>query len=359
MAEEITNPLTPATPLAAALTAPPAASSTTAQSPKAQPGAEIQRILGGVTQYSVLGVFLLYAVGFVIWHAYLGRFGVSAIPFLQTEYISAAFCYSLFVALLTLGPMLVIRQVSLRLHGIRGKPTNLAIALLWGLVWLLASATFFESPTDVRIPLAVLRVLGVIIIVHSLFGLILRLKFPHSKLFSIAVDYEYVPAYFVLLIVATAAFTPGANPFFVVLTLVFIPGCIAMTMQLQELSSEFRRPIQAIFICIIAMLHIAIFGDVQFGAISREIGGGKPEKAYLRFSPLTSGLDASLNLTTVTNNAFTNGFVGPVAILLRTEKDFIFIGRTTNIVAGLPHGSAKQVRAELVDAVVYEKDEKR
>jgi hypothetical protein len=35
----------------------------------------------------------MYCLGFLIWNFYLGQYGVSSIGFLQTEYLSAAFCY--------------------------------------------------------------------------------------------------------------------------------------------------------------------------------------------------------------------------------------------------------------------------
>src|SRR4051812_41455695 len=58
-----------------------------------QPASTIQRYLGDAAKYTVLAVFILYVIGFVVWHSYLADFGVSSVAFLQTEYLSAAFCY--------------------------------------------------------------------------------------------------------------------------------------------------------------------------------------------------------------------------------------------------------------------------
>src|SRR5437016_13436115 len=61
-------------------------------------------MLGEATKYTVLGIFVLYSLGYLIWHSYLGEYGVSSIGFLQTEYLSAAFCYLMLLTVIAVPP---------------------------------------------------------------------------------------------------------------------------------------------------------------------------------------------------------------------------------------------------------------
>ena len=74
-----------------------------------QPAVEFHKNFSEATKYTVFVIFALYSVGFIIWHAYLGRFGVTAITFLQAEYLAAAFCYLFVLATLSIPPILLLR----------------------------------------------------------------------------------------------------------------------------------------------------------------------------------------------------------------------------------------------------------
>jgi len=45
------------------------------------------------TKLTVLAAFILYALGFIIWHSYLAKYGAAPVEFLRSEYFSAALCY--------------------------------------------------------------------------------------------------------------------------------------------------------------------------------------------------------------------------------------------------------------------------
>jgi len=94
--------------------------------------------------------------------------------------------------------------------------------------------------------------------------------------------------------------------------------------------------------------NIRLFGTYEFGAIPKAVGGGKPEMAMIRLSDSDVGLSSFLS-----DNGGTNGsrIIGPVAILLRTDKEVIFVdgkdvGKTNNV-------SAKQIRVDLIQAINY------
>ena len=74
-----------------------------AKSEKANPGENSQQSLSQVLQslanYSVIAVFCLYVVGFIIWHSHLRRFHAYPSNLLQLEFLSAALCYVVTISL--------------------------------------------------------------------------------------------------------------------------------------------------------------------------------------------------------------------------------------------------------------------
>ena len=96
-------------------------------------------ILAEITKFTLVVVFILYAIGFIIWHSYLAEYGVSSVEFLQTEYLSAALCYVFLFAVLGVPPALIsaiwIENKKTGLTGQRrSQITVICIAWLIGLV---------------------------------------------------------------------------------------------------------------------------------------------------------------------------------------------------------------------------------
>jgi hypothetical protein len=161
-------------------------------------------------------------------------------------------------------------------------------------------------------------------------------------------------------------------------------------------------PIKILIITFCALVfvgNIQLFGAAQFGKISRQMGGGKPETAYVKFAPQYSDMPTLLDIPVVAKSGFSSGFAGPVQILIRSDKQLIFLTSTnvnlresftnrasskistnalpmgttnhefqstktlTNVVAAATDLrtkpaidlSAKQVRADLVDAIIFVK----
>jgi hypothetical protein len=130
------------------------------------------------------------------------------------------------------------------------------------------------------------------------------------------------------------------------------------------------------------------------------MGGGKPETAFVRFASQHLELATSLNIPPATNIGVSNGFVGPIEILFRTDKQVTFLNQaeadlpgfftndvvvniTTNFIATVTTNqakqlttnttvqviknvtrgtaknsaklTAKQIRADLIDAIIFTK----
>ena len=66
---------------------------------------ELYRFLNEAAKLTVFAIFVLYAIGFLIWHSYLENYGVSSMEFLQAEYLSAAVCYLFVVAGFAIPPV--------------------------------------------------------------------------------------------------------------------------------------------------------------------------------------------------------------------------------------------------------------
>jgi len=83
------------------------------------------------------------------------------------------------------------------------------------------------------------------------------------------------------------------------------------------------------FIClgfVLAFLfNVACFGGMQFGKIPKSIGGGRPATAYIKFSDAGKDLGRDIGLPLVTNRNLLNGFYGPVSVLKATEKEIVIV----------------------------------
>jgi len=91
----------------------------------------VERLFTEATKYTVFGVFALYCIGFIVWHSYLGTFGVSSIGFLQTEYLSAAFCYICITTVYGLAPAFLYERWRERKEAKRQSASVYAIILGW------------------------------------------------------------------------------------------------------------------------------------------------------------------------------------------------------------------------------------
>src|SRR5207245_2326329 len=90
-------------------------------------------------------------------------------------------------------------------------------------------------------------------------------------------------------------------------------------------SSALIRFVVCILIALVFAAHAQQFGAFQFGKIKRQVGGGRPETAYLRFASNHADIPLSLNIPAITNNSYLSGFVGPVSVLFKSEKEIVFV----------------------------------
>ena len=91
----------------------------------------------------------------------------------------------------------------------------------------------------------------------------------------------------------------------------------------QNLWSEGGRSVKMLIVTFCALVivgNIQLFGAAQFGKVSRQMGGGKPETAYVKFAPQNSDLPTLLDIPIVAKTNSPSGFAGPIHILMRSDK---------------------------------------
>jgi hypothetical protein len=325
--------------------------------PSVSPSASFEKLLTDAAKYTVFAVFVLYSIGFLIWHTYLATYGVSSLAFLQAEYLAAAFCYLFILATFAIPPVLLLKALRQNLQEKALSGAN-AWSKGWGFVvcvwfYLTSKLTSVFLPGDHPITkeyLTFLNVLfmaaGVHLIVILIFtvraGLLAKLwsgkkwketqgirEWKASKVYRAVVRSEYWALYVLMYLLSQLYFNPELNGSFLLSSL-FLYTAIGYSVghnvfNVWATSGPMMRVLIVVVNCLVLASNIQSFAAFQFGKIPKSVGGGKPETAYIRFSSQSHELAESLNISSASNYIPEIGFVGPVGILLRSEKEMIFV----------------------------------
>lgn len=335
-----------------------------------------------LVQIGFVIAFVCYATGYIIWHSYLGQYGFSpAIGLWQVEFLSAAFCYFLLFVSFAAPPALLffsfVRRRQLQ------KQTFVAFVIVWTYILLRVESLYFpgqSAATNQRlIALAIVAGIGAS---QLLLVFALRRKFPTSKMRLAFAHREWFLMYPTALFAALFFIKVPTPLFFGSLATFFVTalGGLAGIDILENWRSKSFRVFFSFAISLLLLTNVREFGRDVFKFIPRSVGGGKPQLASLKFvsgrddlrkwvseavtneiSTLTNALVNRTNSNWVTNISFTivtnlppaakHGFVGPLLILFRSEKEIVFLDT-------LPHDStnkvrAKQISAEAVEAIEF------
>lgn len=150
------------------------------------------------------------------------------------------------------------------------------------------------------------------------------------------------------------------------------------------------------FISLVLISNVQLFGSYQFQNIPRHIGGGKAETAFVMISKQHQELAHFLDIPDSKNEYTDGGVMGPIKIIIRSDKEVVFINDTelasaeyqtnkttsittnwysadknkkvtealktntvititTNMPQAGTHVVAKQIRADLVDGIIFAK----
>jgi hypothetical protein len=352
-------------------------------------------------KYAVLAAFVLYAFGFVIWHGYLGQYGVGPPSFWKIEFFSAALCYFTVVIAISLPAALFLgRRFSPEAQ--RYSFTNADGVSIYPLLFLYAfllsqvGSLFFG--THIYLDSGIFGSILVILMAAqaglAIYALIKEIKkkpitsrivkaFSHQMWFS---------GLAFLLSLKALLSAPKLNGFIFFSTILLYPSLTIFGGFPVELYwRNFSRPLKSLtFLCAALVLfsHARFFGAKQFGLIPQIVGGGEPLKALLVLGPDQRNLakllavphfeetiganslapsnanphqlqntnsiggtniPTPMSLPAVSN---TQSFYGPVSILMKSEREIVFFVPTPESKTNsLPH--AKLIRSDQVQALEF------
>ena len=376
--------------------------------PQSQPKSELYKFFNEATKYTVLAVFVLYSLGFIIWHSYLGSYGLSSVEFLQTEYLSAAFCYLFVLCGFALPPAILFERWISKNKKEEYSHTIPDLIFIWYLFSTRLLSSFFPDPNPSPIPDKFFYSGLIFICVYVIVLIVCSVKYQDTKTFKILKRINVPTVFLVIYAMLFLFLNHEVDKFFLIFSLILYVVLInAGGKDIRKLwgqtSAHFLFRILLLGITTLVLIANAErFGSSQFEKIPRQLGGGKPEMAFIKFSSQHPELAASFKLSTPADSDVPDAFVGPIAILLRTDKEIIFLNdkeinwsdyTTNEVPTGLLRTNvvellvtnkskivttfqtnvlnqfeaktsknnlkmtAKQIRADLVDAIIFSKSE--
>ena len=354
-----------------------------------------------LSKYIVLGGFVFYVFGFVIWHSHLSQYGVNTPSLWKIEFFSASLCYFMVVVSISFpAAFLFARATSARVETAFIKANGVSVyPLLFLYAFLLSQVSFLFFGTSIYLNTGAL---GVILVILSLlqvsWALFLRVrelvKKPIGSRLGKLLGHHLWFAGFALALSLTALIrSERVDGFFFFSTFMLYPSLTFLGgFQVELYWRGFSPPLKMLaLVCagFVLISHARMFGNRQFGRIPQAVGGGQPLKALLVFGPeqrnLTSLLSipqfnqtnsnptptvstnsgpttntstsvSTTNVSTLTSMvqpvAQTQAFYGPVSILMKSEREIVFFVPTVNSKTNLlPH--AKMIRSEQVQAIEF------
>ena len=376
---------------------------------------EVQRFFNEATKYTIFGIFILYSIGFLIWHSYLAEYGVSSFEFLQAEYFSATICYLIFVTMFAL-PAALLYMVLLEKKKI-GNVDASAIVFIWSTISYQFLARFFPnylsniSSTLMNVILIVTALMLVYVAFYGFLTINLHFKWTvkwgwkrtPEAMRNLVGKLNFVTVSVLAVGIIYCFSIPELSKPYLIFSLFLYPvlsyGFEMGGRNHWNEGGGFIKILIVTFCALVIVGNIQLFGAAQFGKISRQMGGGKAETAHVRFAPQYSDMPTLLDIPIVAKTDSPSGFAGPIQILVRSDKQLVFLtpsntnspepftnlvlsSATTNMVAigktnqepqiktSLPNiianttklaakpaakTAAKQVRADLVDTIILVK----
>jgi hypothetical protein len=351
---------------------------------------EVQRFFNEATKYTIFGIFILYSIGFLIWHSYLAQYGVSSFEFLQAEYFSATICYLIFVTMFAL-PAALLYMVLLEKKKI-GNVGASAIVFIWSTISYQFLANFFPnymfsiSSTLMKVIFIITALMLGYVILFGFLTINLHFKWTvkwgwkrtPEAMRNLVGKLNFVTVSVIAIGIIYCFSIPELSKPYLILSLFLYPvlsyGFEMGGRNHWNEGGNFIKILIVTFCALVIIGNIQMFGAAQFGKVSRQMGGGKSETAYVRFAPQYLDLATLLNIPIVAKTDSPSGFAGPIQILMRSDKQLVFLtpnntnsselftnlalsSATTNVVATklADKTAAKQVRADLVDAIIFVK----
>jgi len=244
-----------------------------AEGPSQEKARPFYDIISEAGKYTIFVIFLLYVVGFLIWHSYLAVFGISSVEFIQTEYLAAAFCYFFLSIPLAVPPAILVAVFMQREGPDITKKTFIVFSIAW--YWLLQETFTLYFPDVVGnsyLKIALTTVLCVALVHYLTMSNISRQTLSESKKWKFLLSRYWIGFYPFVLTILSLYGRASVNTSFVFDCLIAFP----LIMTITGISGNiFIKAIHAyhpvikfltpIFACLLLFGNIKSFGAKQFG----------------------------------------------------------------------------------------------
>jgi len=348
---------------------------------------------GELPKYIVIGGFIFYAFGFVIWHSHLAQYGVNPPSLWKIEFFSASLCYFTVVASISFPAALVFVHLFPEQTQLFIKPDSVSLyPVLFLYAFLLSQVCTIFFGSSIYISGGVMSsILFALILIHFVLAITLRVRKSAGR-FARILKHELWFAVLLLLLSVNGLLRAERSDTLFLLTTIGLVFSLAFLggypigLHWKGLTPPLKF-LALVCFGFVLVAHARSFGSRQFGKIPQAVGGGEPLKVLLVFSSdqrnLTSLLSIppliqtniitaptiSTNSVTTTNSPVltvanpTNvvdrlpaaqpyAFFGPVSILIKSEREIVFFASSavskTNL---LPH--AKLIRCEQVQGIEF------
>ena len=342
------------------------------------------------SKYAVIGVFALYVFGFIIWYAHLAKYGLGPPSFWKIEFLSASLCYFAIVFSIAFPAAILFSRINMPFD----RSINFMQSSNVSLYPLLILSAFLV--TQVRRLFFPTRILDQTIpwwawLAICLFALqiaisiLLRVRKITGRIPNIVKSNLWFALYIVLWSIYGLWHSDRVDRMFLLATsCLYLSATFVSGLMIEEHWKSFSPHLKVLsFACATFLLvqNAQLFGSSQFERIPQGVGGGEPLRALLVFTPEQEGVAAVLSIpradtspqrVTPLGNVGTNGvfggeprthdtnslgatavskfavptrsFYGPVSILMKSDRDIIFIVPTTNA------GSHLRPRAKMLSS---------
>jgi hypothetical protein len=292
----------------------------------------------------VLAAFAVYSVGFLIWHTYLGQYGITPHGLLRTEFLSAAICYSILTVAFALpGAMLF---DALPDFGTPGQTERFysMLFVVWGVILQRVNSIFFPESGALMLGNAILYLFGILVIQALLeHGLKNRLS---PRWLAIVKSRVWFYLWMMGIPAASLILNRNTSLLFLMMAILLVPSFKYTVPHAKIYWDEGSKGVKAMIalaVTLLALFHIHLFATFQFSKIPKSVGGGLPEQAFLKFKASDTNTAAFFGIME------DSGAFGPVKVLLHSDSEIIFIPGVDK------SPTARLVRADQLAGIRYEK----
>lgn len=316
----------------------------------------VVRLVKDFSGASIVLIFFLYALGYIILTTHLGRFGAHVGVLLSFDCVASALCYIGFVCAVGLPAWIICHRFFVAPWAIFGKQANIKerelvglLILGWNLLLSWGAGAFLGAQSEVqdanvRMPIWYWYIIGA----HLSLYLLLKFTKKLPRVLAFLTNWPWVALYITAPALTAFMRRPEIDGGFVISTIMLYTVLMNIEtfvfgQQKEELKSrgEIQVLIALVWLFVIVSNAIA-FGKNQFARLPATLGGGSPIEVSLRASSSNIQELQKVGLPLIGDS------IGPVLMLFSSDKD-VFVISTENFKNA--RGGAVEIRREFLNAI--------